>query len=122
MTQHIMGYTFKNRDLNAMLNIMKITQTPKIKTLIFKLAPPPKKYLPNNIYALRQHLQEGDFPKRTGWDAFLVHLKASLLESNKLSSDLVPGLVHLPIGALPDLLKLLILVHGGPIQSIAEII
>jgi hypothetical protein len=41
-----------------------------------------------------------------------THLQARLFERNQLAGRLVLGLVHLTIGALADLLQLLVVVHG----------
>lgn len=44
--------------------------------------------------------------------ASMSHLETGLFEGDKLAVRLVDSLVHLAIGALADLLKLLVLIHG----------
>mmetsp|Transcript_56948 Transcript_56948/g.180181 ORF Transcript_56948/g.180181 Transcript_56948/m.180181 type:complete len:344 (+) Transcript_56948:281-1312(+) len=66
----------------------------------------------NHVDALAEHLQEGDLAKGGGRDALLLHLEAGLLQGHQLAGLAAAGLVHLAIGALPDLLELLVLIHG----------
>lgn len=67
----------------------------------------------DDVEGLREHLEEGDLTESGGRDAFLVHFEPGLLEGDKLAAGLVFGLVDLAVCAFTDLLKLLVLVHGG---------
>ena len=54
-------------------------------------------------------LEERDLADGGGGDALVLLLEADLLERDGLVGGPVPGLVHHPVRALPDLLHLLVL-------------
>ena len=54
-------------------------------------------------------LEERDLADGGGRDALVLLLESDLLERDRLVGDLVHRLVHHPVGALPDLLLLLVL-------------
>ena len=57
-------------------------------------------------------LEERDLADGGGWDALILLLEADLLERDELVGGLVHRLVHHPVGALPNLLLLLVLQHA----------
>jgi hypothetical protein len=65
----------------------------------------------DDVEGVGEEVEEGDLAERGGRDALLVHLEAGLLERHQLARRLVLRLVHLAVGALPDLLQLLVLSH-----------
>ena len=58
----------------------------------------------DDVDGVGEEVEEGDLAERGGRDALLVHLEAGLLERHELARGLVLRLVHLAVGALPDLL------------------
>jgi hypothetical protein len=68
----------------------------------------------HHVRVLRQHPQQRHLPQRGGRHALVVLEKPRLLQRHDLARHLLPRLVHLPVRALPDLLQLLIQVHGPP--------
>jgi len=54
-------------------------------------------------------LEEGDLADGGGRDALVLLLEADLLERDRLVGVAVLALVHHPVRALPDLLRLLVL-------------
>jgi hypothetical protein len=72
----------------------------------------------DHVRVLRQHPQQRDLPQRGGRHALVVLGEPRLLERHDPARRLLPGLVHLPVRALPHLLQLLVQIHGA--QSAAR--
>ena len=73
----------------------------------------------DDVDGVGEEVEEGDLAERGGRDALLVHLEAGLLERHELARGLVLRLVHLAVGALPDLLQLLVFVHDVDLHGLA---
>jgi hypothetical protein len=65
----------------------------------------------DEVEGVGEEVEEGDLAESGGRDALLVHLEAGLLERHQLARHLVLRLVHLAVGAFPDLLQLLVLLQ-----------
>ena len=67
----------------------------------------------HHVRVLRQHPQQRHLPQRGRGHALVVLGEPRLLERHDAARRLLPGLVHLPVRALPDFLQLLVQVHGA---------
>ena len=65
---------------------------------------------PNNVFVVELH-EEGDLTDGGGWDALLLSLKLDFLEGDHFVGGELAGLVHGTVGALTNLLNLLIVLH-----------